>query len=197
LDVLTKDQRTVFVGQLTSKATEQNVREYFERMGRVKDIIMLRDKHTGKHKGFAYVEMADLEDIPSVLEVNECIPDFQNFAILVRPSEAEKNYAAANPGISTGFSAAAGGGGAGAAVGKDPSKVFIGNIHPVIDHESLYNILVFYGPVESVKLIQAEPGKSASFAFVHFQTPSGAKAAIASLNGFNIGERRIVLEVQK
>lgn len=32
---------------------------------------MLRDKATNRHKGFAYVEMADLEAIPSVLLMNE------------------------------------------------------------------------------------------------------------------------------
>jgi len=88
VDDLTKDQRTLFVGQLTMKVNEANLQEFFSQIGTVKSIIMIRDKHTGKHKGFGYVEMADLESIPSCLLFNNVVPDFQKFPILVKASEA-------------------------------------------------------------------------------------------------------------
>ena len=46
------------------KAEERGVRKYFEKVGKVKQVIMIRDKYTNRHKGFAYVEMKDLESIP-------------------------------------------------------------------------------------------------------------------------------------
>ncbi len=71
---------------------------------------MLRDKVSGQHKGFAYVEMDSLEDIPSCLLFNNVVPDFQKFPILVKASEAEKNFLAKKD------SAAIAGTGAGVAV---------------------------------------------------------------------------------
>jgi len=42
----------------------------------VRSVVMIRDKATNRHKGFAYVEMADLDVIPAVLLMNQqvCIP---------------------------------------------------------------------------------------------------------------------------
>ena len=75
IDNLTKDQRTVFVSQLTMKVTEKHLRDFFGQIGKVNDIIMIRDKYTGRHKGFAYVEMAELEKIPTCLMINGVVPD--------------------------------------------------------------------------------------------------------------------------
>ena len=84
IDDLTKDQRTVFVSQLVMKADERAVRKYFEKIGKVKQVIMIRDKYTNRHKGFSYVEMKDLDSIPLVLMVNNAVPDFQKFPILIK-----------------------------------------------------------------------------------------------------------------
>ena len=51
LDELTKDQRTVFISQLTMKVDERVVRRFFENFGKVRSVVMLRDRATGKHKG--------------------------------------------------------------------------------------------------------------------------------------------------
>ena len=72
--------------------TEKSLEDFFGQIGSVKNIIMLRDKLTGLHKGFAYVEMTELESIPNCLLFNNVVPDFQKFPILVKASEAEKNF---------------------------------------------------------------------------------------------------------
>jgi hypothetical protein len=59
-------------------------------LGEVRSVTMVRDR--GRHKGFAYVEMAELEVIPNCLLFHNAVPDFQKFPILVKASEAEKNY---------------------------------------------------------------------------------------------------------
>lgn len=62
---------------------------------------MLRDKNTGRHKGFAYVEMTNLDDIPNCLLFNNVVPDFQKYLIMVKASEAEKNFLGKNNNIIT------------------------------------------------------------------------------------------------
>ena len=75
------------------KAHERDIEQYFRRRaGRVRDVILLRDKRTGRHKGCAYVELSNVADVPDALELSTKVPDFQRFPILVKSSEAEKNY---------------------------------------------------------------------------------------------------------
>jgi RNA recognition motif-containing protein len=42
--------------------------------GKVNNVTMLRDRHTGKHKGFSYVEMSHLDDVPNCLLFNNVVP---------------------------------------------------------------------------------------------------------------------------
>lgn len=53
--------RKVFVGGLPSSVTEDDLRNYFERYGRVNEVELLRDRETGRLRGFAFVTF-DEED---------------------------------------------------------------------------------------------------------------------------------------
>merc|ERR1712013_488661 len=53
--------RKVFVGGLPSSITEQELRDYFESYGRVNEVELLREKDSGRLRGFAFVTF-DEED---------------------------------------------------------------------------------------------------------------------------------------
>jgi RNA-binding protein 39 len=91
---LTRDHRTIFVGQLTQKVRERDLETFFSTMGKLEHVLLIKDKFTNKSKGFAYVEYSNLEDIPKVLMMNGQVPPFQSFPIMIKASEAEKNFAA-------------------------------------------------------------------------------------------------------
>lgn len=53
--------RKVFVGGLPSTISEQDVREYFESFGRINEIQLIKDRETGRPRGFAFLTF-DEED---------------------------------------------------------------------------------------------------------------------------------------
>ena len=59
--------RKVFVGGLASTMTEEDLRQYFESYGRVNEVEILRDRETGKLRGFAFITF-DEED-----SANKCM----------------------------------------------------------------------------------------------------------------------------
>jgi RNA recognition motif-containing protein len=90
-----KDQRTVFVSQLVMRTTERDIKKYFKKkVGcKVHDVSLLRDRRNARnHKGCAYVEVGRIEDVVKAVAVSGQPPDFQRFPILIKASEAEKNY---------------------------------------------------------------------------------------------------------
>jgi RNA-binding protein 39 len=94
-DEFSKDQRTIFVSQLVMRTTERDLKKYFKKkVGcKVNDVILLRDRRNARnHKGCAYVEVGRIEDVATAVAVSGQPPDFQRFPILVKASEAEKNY---------------------------------------------------------------------------------------------------------
>lgn len=50
---------TIYVGNLSFQATEDDLREVFTDYGEVKRISLPIDRETGRKRGFAFVEMAE------------------------------------------------------------------------------------------------------------------------------------------
>jgi len=187
---ITKDRRTVFVSQLVMRAEERDVVRYFrKKLGcKVNEVIVLRDKRTGRHKGCAYVELKRLEDVPKVVEVSGQPPDFQRFPILIKASEAEKNYVLSNT-QSTLTARQMGDRDQGPLLttnGKllESQKVYLGNLDPRATQEILYSVFSSFGHLEKVS-IQMEPttGVSRGFAFLSFRDPKHANLSIHTMSG--------------
>lgn len=50
---------TIYVGNLSFQATEEDLRDVFAEYGEVKRISLPIDRETGRKRGFAFVEMAE------------------------------------------------------------------------------------------------------------------------------------------
>ena len=51
--------KRIYCGNLSFKATEDDVRQLFAAHGEVTDVHVVMDRETGRSRGFAFVEMAD------------------------------------------------------------------------------------------------------------------------------------------
>jgi|GEM_PF-2005300 len=62
-ELITKKMNTkLFVGNLSQLTTTEDLRMLFARTGPVVSVEMIKDRDTGKHKGFAFVEMISQSD---------------------------------------------------------------------------------------------------------------------------------------
>jgi RNA recognition motif-containing protein len=50
---------TIYVGNLSFQATEEDLKEIFAEYGKVNRVSLPTDRETGRKRGFAFVEMAD------------------------------------------------------------------------------------------------------------------------------------------
>lgn len=65
-------QKKIFVGNLSWKATEDQLRALFEPYGEVVSVKIIVDQYTGKSKGFGFVEFKNSDDAQRALnELNE------------------------------------------------------------------------------------------------------------------------------
>jgi len=79
------DLKTLYVGNLPYRANETAVRELFANYGNVESVRLMKDKHTGKRRGFGFVEMSanDLDKAISALNDSE----FQQRTLKVREAK--------------------------------------------------------------------------------------------------------------
>jgi RNA-binding protein 39 len=208
--LLTKEQRTVYVSQLTQKTDSHDLRKYFKRKaGPVESIYFLTDKRTGRHKGGAYVEMKRLNDVPYAVSCNGRVPSFQKFPILVRPSESERNLGERNLGLGTtvattvgttpsississispiaGSMAIAGVSGSSSVTVANAAapgfRIHVGQIVSGVSADQLRAICSFIGAVQSVNINTPACGNPTTFGFVNFARANEAALAIEALAG--------------
>lgn len=206
-DPYTKDQRTVFVTQLVLRTTEKEIAKFFKKEGiKTNEVILLRDKRTGRHKGSAYVEMRRMDDVIKSLALSGKPPDFQRFPILVKASEAEKNYTLNKAQVSSPPPESV------AAVtmlakshipalaqpliglnGKliQAQKLYVGNLDPSVSQEHLFALFKPFGQLEQVTIQKNESGGSKGFAFLQFRDPKEANLALQTMSGQILAGRPI------
>lgn len=64
--------RKLYVGNLPYETGEAELQELFERAGTVDSVNVVRDRDTGRARGFAFVEMGSDEDAQkAITELNE------------------------------------------------------------------------------------------------------------------------------
>lgn len=61
-------EKKLYVGNISFKATEEDIKELFARSGEVESVKIITDAHTGNPKGFGFVEMATEEDAKKAID---------------------------------------------------------------------------------------------------------------------------------
>jgi len=74
--------KNIFIGNLNSDTTPEAIRSLFEPLGTVRTFKLMLDKETGLSRGFAFVEMMEVEAGHAIAALHGRVVDGQT--ILVR-----------------------------------------------------------------------------------------------------------------
>ena len=82
---------TLYVGNLPYRANESAVKEYFGSFIEVQSVRLMKDRKTGKRKGYGFIEVVtdDLDDVIS--KTNDSV--FQERTLKVRPAKEKVEQA--------------------------------------------------------------------------------------------------------
>jgi RNA recognition motif-containing protein len=63
----------LYVGNLSYDATEEDVKEFFGQVGSVSKVTIVKDRESGRPRGFCFVEMTNGDDAISQLNGKEML----------------------------------------------------------------------------------------------------------------------------
>ncbi|GMF50259.1 unnamed protein product [Phytophthora fragariaefolia] len=151
----------LFVGQVPRTMEEDDLRPVLEVFGPLEDLVIIRDKITGAHRGCAFASYfsRDAAD-KAVHELHNKVTLPQSINPLqVRPAEGQ----------------------AGA---SQEHKLFIGMIPKTADEAAIRDVFELFGAIEEVYILRhPATGQSKGCAFLKFKERSSALAAIEDVNG--------------
>ncbi|UYV64075.1 RBM39 [Cordylochernes scorpioides] len=164
--------------QLSNRVKSRDLEEFFSSVGRVRDVKLIMDTKTRRSKGIAYIEFASVESVPLALALNG--QKLLGIPIIVQPTQAEKNRAAATMLSLQKYTTVTG-----------PMKLYVGNLHPNITKEMLKGIFDPFGKVENIEIAVDELGISKGYGYVSFYEVEDAKRALEQMNGFLLAEMEL------
>ncbi|GAB7218763.1 RNA recognition motif domain-containing protein [Vibrio comitans] len=83
------ENTTLYVGNLSYKASESHVKELFEEYGTVYSVRLMKDKRTGKRRGFGFVEVENDDADAMISSLNE--HEYMQRTIKVRVANEPKH----------------------------------------------------------------------------------------------------------
>jgi RNA-binding protein 39 len=164
-----RDRRTIFVQQLAARLRTKELKEFFEKVGPVKEAQIVKDRVSGRSKGYVnfqitatslmspsvgYVEFRNEESVAAAIQLTG--QKLLGIPIIAQHTEAEKNrQARTTEGVGP----------------REPGvpihRLYVGNIHFSITEDDLTNVFEPFGALEFVQLQKEEgTGRSRGYGFV-------------------------------
>ncbi len=92
----------LYVGGLAFSVTDQELEQFFAEQGKVVSATVIKDRETGRSKGFGFVEMEDVKEAQNAIEALNG-KDFSGRSIVVnqaRPQEDRRPQGGGDRGFS-------------------------------------------------------------------------------------------------
>ncbi|KAI7907931.1 uncharacterized protein BX663DRAFT_492468 [Cokeromyces recurvatus] len=173
----TDEKYTIFVGGLKYEATEEDIKKHFESCGEIVEVRLRMDNNaTNKNKGFCHIDFATKEGKEAALKLSET--EFMGRSI--RCDSADGNDRRRNKDEN---------------YSPRSNKVFVANLNHDYDEEAHRNALKehfekFGTIVGDIRLpYNRETGALKGIAYVSFETPEQAEAAVKGMNGVEVNGR--------
>ena len=151
---------TVYVGDLDAQVGEALLWELMLQAGPVVNVHIPKDKLSGTHSGFGFVEFHGEEDADYAIKIMNMV---KLFGKPIRVNKAARNNRSTDVG----------------------ANLFIGNLDPEVDEKVLYDTFSVFGVIIATPKIMRDPenGSSKGYGFVSYDNFAASDMAIQMMNG--------------
>jgi splicing factor 3B subunit 4 len=150
---------TIYVGNLEQRVHEELIWELFIQVGPVVNVHMPRDKISGEHQGYGFVEFRNEEDADYAIKIMHMI---KLYGRPIKVNKASQDKKAQDIG----------------------ANIFIGNLDPEVDEKMLQETFGTFGNIVAVRIQRDNTsGKHHRFGFISYDNFESSDNAIQAMNG--------------
>ncbi|GLT42116.1 hypothetical protein SLA2020_161360 [Shorea laevis] len=181
------DQGKLFIGGISWETGEDKLKEYFGHYGEVLQTVVMRDKITGRPRGFGFVVFADPEVLDTVLQDKHTI-DGRTVEAKRALSREEQQTSARSGNVNTSRNSGSGG-------AIRTKKIFVGGLPPNLTEDGFRQYFEAYGLVTDVVIMYDQnTQRPRGFGFISFDTEDAVDRVLHKtfhdLNGKQVEVKR-------
>ncbi|KAK6929717.1 RNA recognition motif domain [Dillenia turbinata] len=181
------DQGKLFIGGISWETSEEKLKDYFGNYGEVLQAVIMRDKVTGRPRGFGFVVFADPAILDRVLQDKHTIDGRTVEA--KRALSREEQHTSSRTGNSNPSRNVGGGG------NFRTKKIFVGGLPPTLTEEGFRQYFEAYGHVTDVVVMyDLNTQRPRGFGFISFDTEEAVDRVLHKtfhdLNGKQVEVKR-------
>ncbi|CAA0825708.1 Heterogeneous nuclear ribonucleoprotein 1 [Striga hermonthica] len=179
------DQGKLFIGGISWETTEEKLKEYFHGYGEVVQAVVMRDKISGKPRGFGFVVFSDPDILDRVLQDRHVIDGRTVEAKRALSREEQQGPRGGNSGGARSF-----GGG-----NNKTKKIFVGGLPPTLNEDGFRQYFEAYGVVTDVVIMyDQQTNRPRGFGFISFDSEDAVDRVLHKtfhdLNGKQVEVKR-------
>ncbi|XP_074268632.1 heterogeneous nuclear ribonucleoprotein 1-like [Silene latifolia] len=181
------EEGKLFVGGITWETTEDTLRDHFSKYGDVTNAVVMRDKTTGRPRGFAFVHFSNPSSIDSLLQDKHTI---DGRMVEAKRALSREDQSAFRQDSSQGARGTSGGGG-----NIRTKKIFVGGLPPTLTDEEFRQYFENFGQVtDAVIMYDQSTQRPRGFGFISFDTEDAVDRVLQKnfhdLNGKDVEVKR-------
>lgn len=163
------DQGKIFIGGISWETTEDKLKDYFSQYGDVLQTVVMRDKATGKPRGFGFVAFSDPSIVDRVLQDTHTIDGRTVEAKKAMSREEQHTVARSGNNLMRNSAGGNNGGGGGGSIRT--KKIFVGGLPPTLSDMEFRKYFEAFGTVTDV-VVMYDPNtqRPRGFGFISFDS---------------------------
>lgn len=178
--------------QLNSRVTSRDLENFFSDVGTVREVRLIMDSKTRRHKGIAYIEFDDTTSAARALALDG--QKFFGATLSIQSALTDRNkgdWTSATVSSHTSGHHSSHSGSRGN-LPPDSYRVYVGSLHPGITEEMLRSLFEPFGPILRLELMRDRSTNiSRGYAFITFANIDDGQYAVQSLDGLELGGKCI------
>jgi RNA recognition motif-containing protein len=160
-------QHKLFVGCIPTEVSEKELRENFSKYGNITDLIIIKDKHSKKSRGFGFVTFKEKKSMKKILKEKHRLRDKSLEIKPAEPKKASKLQEIADT--------------------SNITKVFVGGIPKNADSSHLTECFGKYGEIAEASVIEdKKTNEQRGFGFVNFKDVESVKKVMEDYSSHQI-----------
>ncbi|KAJ6728932.1 HETEROGENEOUS NUCLEAR RIBONUCLEOPROTEIN 1 [Salix viminalis] len=165
------DEGKLFVGGIAWDTTEDTLRDHFNQYGEVSQVVIMRDKTTGRPRGFGFVVFSDPSVLDPVLHDKHTIDG--------RTVEAKRALSREEQHTSSRTGSFNGGRGSGGVGNFRTKKIFVGGLPSTVTEDGFRQYFQSYGHVSDVVVMyDQQTQRPRGFGFITFDSEDAVDSVL-------------------